>query len=130
MKKLLTLLLIAASANTFAQKLDSLTIEKIMRDPKWIGVSPSEIRWSDDSKKVYFEWNPAGDYRGDTYSITTNNIIPQKISLEEKRGLPGYFGSWNKKHTLKVYVKSGNLFLEDGKTGKTTQLTNTTSMYG
>jgi dipeptidyl aminopeptidase/acylaminoacyl peptidase len=126
MKKLLTLFLIAAAANTFAQTPDTLTIEKIMRDPKWIGVSPSNIRWSDDSKKVYFEWNPQSEYRGSVYSITANNTIPQKVGMEEQRNFPGYSGAWNKKHTERVYVKSGNIFLEDVKTGKTTQLTNTT----
>lgn len=126
MKKLLVLFLIAAAAKTFAQTPDTLSIEKIMRDPKWIGVSPSNIRWSDDSKKVYFEWNPQSEYRGSTYSITTSSIIPQKVGTEEQRGFPGYSGAWNKKHTERVYVKSGNIFLEDVKTGKTVQLTNTT----
>jgi dipeptidyl aminopeptidase/acylaminoacyl peptidase len=126
MKKLLIFLLIITSANTFAQKLDSLTIEKIMRDPKWICTSPSQIRWGDDSKKVYFDWNPKGEYRGDTYSITINNTTPQIVSLDERRAMPGYGGSWNKKHTLKVYAKGGNVFLENIKSGKTQQLTNTT----
>ena len=30
----------------------ALTIEKIMRDPKWIGIAPSNIYWSENSKKV------------------------------------------------------------------------------
>jgi len=54
MKKLYALLLIAFSTGTFAQKLETLTVEKIMRDPKWMGVSPSNIHWSVDSKKVSF----------------------------------------------------------------------------
>jgi dipeptidyl aminopeptidase/acylaminoacyl peptidase len=126
MKRILTLFLIAVSAPAFAQKLDTLSIEKIMRDPKWIGVSPSNIRWSDNSKKVYFECNPQSEYRGCTYSITTNNTTPQKVSIQERRSFPGYFGTWNRKHTQRVYVKNGNIFLEDVKSGKTTQLTNTT----
>ncbi|UCC44383.1 MAG: hypothetical protein JSU65_00175, partial [Candidatus Zixiibacteriota bacterium] len=35
-----------------------LTVEKIMRDPKWIGESPDWISWSEDSKSIYFWWNP------------------------------------------------------------------------
>ena len=35
-----------------------LTVEQIMRDPKWIGTSPSEIFWSYDSKAINFRWNP------------------------------------------------------------------------
>ena len=63
MKKLFTLFLIVVGTHAFAQKLDTLTIEKIMRDPKWIGVSPSDIKWSDDGKKIYFKWNPENTFR-------------------------------------------------------------------
>ncbi len=125
MKKLLTLLFVAACANTFAQKPDTLSVEKIMSDTKWIGVMPSHISWSDDSKKVYFELSPDHQERGEHFSITTGNTSPQKVSVDERRDLPGN-GAWNKKHTLKVYAKGGDIFLDDAKTGKIQQLTNTT----
>src|ERR1700761_7042736 len=125
MKKILTLLFVAACANTFAQKTDTLSIEKIMSDTKWIGVMPSHVSWSDDSKKIYFELSPDHQERGEHLSITTTNLIPQKVSVDERRDIPGY-GTWNKKHTLKVYAKGGDIFLDDAKTGKIQQLTNTT----
>ncbi len=125
MKKLITLLLIANTAGAFAQKLDTLTIEKIMRDPKWIGISPSNIRWSDDSKKIYFKWNPGHDEVDALYAITTGNNTPQKVSIAEQRGLTAPDGEWNKSHTQKVFEKNGDLFLADIKSGKVTQLTNT-----
>jgi len=81
MKRTFTLLLIAASVNSFAQKLDKLTVEKIMRDPKWIGTSPSNIHWSDDSKKLYFDWNPKGADNDSLYSITPGNTNPATVSL-------------------------------------------------
>ncbi|MGN8068389.1 prolyl oligopeptidase family serine peptidase [Mucilaginibacter sp. 22184] len=124
MKKLITLLLIANTAGVFAQKLDTLTVEKIMRDPKWIGTSPSNIRWSDDSKKIYFKWNPGHDDADALYAITTGTISPQKVSIAEQRGLTAD-GEWNKGHTQKVFEKNGDLFIADIKTGKVTQLTNT-----
>jgi len=124
MKKLITLLLIANTAGVFAQKLDTLTVEKIMRDPKWIGTSPSNIRWSDDSKKIYFKWNPGHDDADALYAITTGTISPQKVSIAEQRGLTAD-GEWNKGHTQKAFEKNGDLFIADIKTGKVTQLTNT-----
>jgi dipeptidyl aminopeptidase/acylaminoacyl peptidase len=124
MKKLITLLLIVNTVAAFAQKLDTLTVEKIMRDPKWIGISPSNIRWSDDSKKIYFKWNPGHDEADALYAIATGNTSPQKVSMAEQRGLTGD-GEWNKNHTQKVFEKNGDVFLADIKTGKVTQLTNT-----
>jgi dipeptidyl aminopeptidase/acylaminoacyl peptidase len=125
MKKTFTLLLIAACTNTFAQKLDSLTIEKIMRDPKWIGVAPSNIHWDDDSKKIYFNWNPQNDYKDVLYTISTYNTDPEKVTSEEKRDIVPDNGKWNKSHTKKVYVKGGDIFLENVKSGKISQLTGT-----
>jgi dipeptidyl aminopeptidase/acylaminoacyl peptidase len=130
MKKLLTLLLLAACANTFAQKLDNLTVEKIMRDPKWIGVAPSAIHWSYDSKKVYFNWNPKSEYRSSLYSITTDNNPPQLVGINEHKGMVPGNGTWNKAHTLKVYEKNGDIFLKEIVSGKSTQLTNTTDREG
>jgi dipeptidyl aminopeptidase/acylaminoacyl peptidase len=124
MKKIFTLLLIANTTGAFAQKLDTLTIEKIMRDPKWIGVSPSNIRWSDDSKKILFSWNPDKTGTDELFSVTPLNTHPEKVSTADKRTLPEN-GSWNKKHSQKVFEKNGDLYLEDIKQGKTAQLTHT-----
>ena len=35
-----------------------LTVEKIMRDPQWIGTSPDNVFWGADNQTVYFSWNP------------------------------------------------------------------------
>src|SRR5882757_2823867 len=126
MKKLITLILLACCSAAFAQKLETLTVEKIMRDPKWIGVAPSNIRWSDDSKSIYFNWNPKGADRDELFAITPANINPVKVSIDEQKALAPQFGIWNKKHTLKLYEKNGDIYLSDPKMGKVQQLTSTT----
>src|SRR5437867_8580734 len=35
------------------QKLEKLTVEKIMRDPKWMGTSPSRVSWRPDGQYLY-----------------------------------------------------------------------------
>jgi dipeptidyl aminopeptidase/acylaminoacyl peptidase len=126
MKRTLTLLLLAACTNTFAQKLDTLSIEKIMRDPKWIQIGPSAIHWSNDSKKLYYKLTPEHSQHGDMYSVTPGNTSPQLVGIDDQRELAANGGTWNKKHTLKTYAKNGDIFLEDIKSGKTRQLTSTT----
>ncbi|WP_428328190.1 prolyl oligopeptidase family serine peptidase [Mucilaginibacter sp.] len=126
MKKIFTLLLLHICTGAFAQKLETLSIEKIMRDPKWIGVSPSNIHWSDDSKKIYFSWNPNNTERDELFAISPNNLKPVKVSIDEQRAFIPENGDWNKKHTEKVFEKNGDIWLSDPKTGKLQQLTSTT----
>ncbi|WP_448701680.1 alpha/beta fold hydrolase [Mucilaginibacter sp. AW1-3] len=125
MKRIFTFFLFAACTPALAQTLGPLTIEKIMRDPKWIGVSPTNVNWSDDGKKIYFNWKPDTAGRDVLYSVTPTNLKPEKVSLDERKNMRPNSGSWNAKHTIKVYEKNGDLFLLDAKTGISTQLTKT-----
>jgi len=77
MKKILWLILICPAA--WAQLLAPLTVEKIMRDPKWIGVAPSNVSWAEDGKQVYFSWNPDRNSGDSLYSISVTNRTPQKV---------------------------------------------------
>jgi Tol biopolymer transport system component len=127
MKKRFTLLFLCFGFAASAQKLEVLTVEKIMRDPKWMGVSPDNIRWSDDSKKIYFTWNPDKTERDELFYISPNNIKPQKATLTQRRDLVPDNGKWNKKRTLKTFEKNGDIYLLEVASGKTVQLTNTTN---
>ncbi|GGH22292.1 S9 family peptidase [Mucilaginibacter phyllosphaerae] len=126
MKKRFTLLFLCFGFAASAQKLEVLTVEKIMRHPKWIGVSPSNIRWSDDSKKIYFNWNPDKAERDELFYISPNNTKPQKAGLAERRDMVPEGGKWNKARTLKTYEDDGDIYLWQANTGKVVQLTHTT----
>jgi len=114
-------LLITLSASA---QLTELTVEKIMRDPKWIGTSPSNIRWSHDSKTIYFNWNPENAPGDSLYKITLQNRTPQKVSKAERMSLPGS-GTYNNAYTKMVYEKNGDLYLLDVASGKSTTITHT-----
>ena len=122
MKKLILLALISASLQ--AQQLTPLTVEKIMRDPKWIGVAPSNFFWGEDSKRIYFLWNPEKFPADSLYSVSLANTTPAKVSPPLRRQLPSVFGAYNATHTKKVFERNGDIFLLDLASGKTTQLTN------
>lgn len=108
-----------------AQSVGELTVEKIMRDPKWIGTAPTGINWSADGKTIYFNWNPDQAPADSLYKITLQNRVPQKVSKKERLSLPSSFGTYNKSFSKMVYEKNGDLFLLDIPSGKVTQLTNT-----
>lgn len=108
-----------------AQSLGELTVEKIMRDPKWIGTAPSGINWSADSKTVYFNWNPEKAPADSLYKITLQSRTPQKVSKKERLSLPATFGTYNRSFTRMLYERNGDLFLLDVLSAKITQITNT-----
>ncbi len=110
-----------------AQSLDELTVEKIMRHPKWIGIAPNHVFWSPDSKTVNFYWNPEGAPSDSLYSFTIHNPVPHKATLDERRNLPSRYGRYNKAYTKMTYEKNGDVFLYDVPTGKISQITNTIS---
>jgi hypothetical protein len=97
MKKLFTPILLLVFAGASGTKTGNADIEKIMRDPKWMGVSPSNIRWSDDSRNIYFNWNPKSEERDGLFSITPTNLKPREVTTDEQRDMPPENGSWNKK---------------------------------
>ncbi len=123
MKKVLFLLFIIPSA--IAQQLAPLTVEKIMRDPKWMGVAPSNLNWGEDSKQIYFNWNPENNSGDSLYVISLADKTPQKVSASVRRSLPAFTGSYNKSLTKKLYEKNGDLFILEIPTGRITQITNT-----
>jgi dipeptidyl aminopeptidase/acylaminoacyl peptidase len=123
MKKLLLFLFIGPVA--FAQTLAPLTVEKIMRDPKWMGVAPSNLSWSEDSKQIYFQWNPENNPGDSLYVVSLTNHAPQKVNASIRRSLPNTSRVYNKTFTKKLYDKNGDLFLHDLVSNKTTQITNT-----
>jgi dipeptidyl aminopeptidase/acylaminoacyl peptidase len=96
-----------------------------MRDPKWIGVSPSSIYWSEDSKQVYFNWNPQRNPGDSLYVISLTNKTPQAVAPETRKKLAAAAGEYNKSRSKKVYEKNGDLYLLDIPTGKASQITNT-----
>ncbi len=139
MRKLFTLtVLVLFSTLVHAQ----LTVEKIMEDPaKWIGTAPSNISWSEDSKTIYFNWNPEQNRADSLYKITLADRTPQKVSLAEKDALAlggfGGFGfgggrsqTYSKDFSKKLYLKNGNIFLQDTQTLAEKQLTHTLDRKG
>ncbi len=105
---------------------DTLTIEKIMRDPKWIGSSPSNPRWSADGKRIYFQWNPDNAPADSLYTYDVKQTAITKVMpfVKNELVLAGDL-VYNSTRTQYVYAKDGDIFWVDNKTGKTVQVTKT-----
>lgn len=107
---------------------EQLTVEKIMRDPKWIGSSPENPRWSPDSKTLYFLWNPENAKEDSLYAVTLKNFTPVKVPKAERMNLPTGSVTFNRSGNKIVFEKHGDIYYHDLSTGKTLQVTNTTAL--
>jgi hypothetical protein len=89
-----------------------LTVEKIMHDPKWIGTSPSDIFWSPDGDKLYFEWNPEKATSDSLYFITLKDHHPQKVDPSEREWAQAKRqGVWNNDRSRLAFTKGQTLYL-------------------
>jgi dipeptidyl aminopeptidase/acylaminoacyl peptidase len=102
-----------------------LTVDTIMRDPKWMGTSPSSVFWSEDGENVYFNWRQKGDEDDSLYVVGAKGGTPRRVPLDERKKLPSRYGTYNKDKTRKLYTKDGDIFLYDIRRKKETRLTNT-----
>jgi dipeptidyl aminopeptidase/acylaminoacyl peptidase len=121
----LTLMLLLAATGAQAQQTVPLTVEKIMRDQKWIGIPPSNYRWSDDSKSIYFDWNPENKPKSAVYRVgVSNNKIIKSADSTADQGL-GPTLIYNRTGALALAEKDGDIFLLKVKRNTSVRLTNT-----
>ena len=130
LKKILLIFTITCPTIIFSQQtLAPLTVEKIMRDPKWMGTSPSNPYWSEDGKYLFFNWNPEKAVSDSLYYITLNNHHPVKTTATFRNSV-GRSGAveFNAARTMMVYSDAGDIFLVDMKTGNKKKIIQTAEL--
>jgi dipeptidyl aminopeptidase/acylaminoacyl peptidase len=107
-----------------------LTIDNIMRGPGLVGYEPTAVRWSPDSKKVYFNWKRADEPRnGETsvYVVNADGTGLRKLSEDEAaQQAPPTGGDLSDDKKWVVYADGGDIFLYNVQAGERRQLTKTT----
>lgn len=109
-----------------ANQLGPLTVEKIMRDPKWMGVAPTNFRWASNSQVLTFNWNPANKDNDDLYMVSVKDLKPVETNLKAVEGFfsaPNY--SYNNDRSLAVFEKGGDIYLLRVNSKEEIRLTNT-----
>ncbi len=123
MKKILLIFL--TNFLIFTSSAQQLTVEQIMQDPKiTVGALPSNITWSEDSKTIYFNWNPDKNKADSLYGASFVDKKTFKVSPQVRRTLPSQ-GNYSTDFSKKVYSKNGDLFLMECRSMVVRQLTNT-----
>ena len=107
---------------SLAQAQTPLSVDYIMRDPKWMGTFPAAHFWSSDSKQIYFNYNPEKNPTDSLYKIEpAAGAKPMKVSVQEERTLKKE-AIYSADENLKLYKKGNQVLLEDLKKRKTTTL--------
>ena len=121
---LLFALIIMTSLNAQGQtNLTTLTVEKIMSDPKWIGTSPSQLQWNASSDTLFFLWNPTKEDSDSLYYITPDNKTPRPYGLNNRNQNFNNNKIYNATRTAFVTEINGDIYHTSR--GITKRITNT-----
>jgi len=107
-----------------------LTIESIMRGPEHVGIAPSGIQWSTDSKWVFFRWSAGGGAWHDSpelYRVPASGGAPEKVSdeLADSVNLFTASGDLSSDGKLRVASIDGDLYLIETEPFRARRLTET-----
>lgn len=125
MRKLLLIgLLSLVQVILYAQS--TLSVEYIMRDPKWMGYFPSDIRWSDDSQTIYFQYNPEENPSDSLYQIQLSKPNEfAKVDWREERSMRRNQANYNSDKSKRLYVMPNDrIFLESLPNGDKKEILN------
>jgi dipeptidyl aminopeptidase/acylaminoacyl peptidase len=106
----------------------ALTIDNIMRGPNLVGTAPSQVRWSPDNSKIYFQWKQASDpvaAPADPYVVNRDGSGLRKLSDEEARLTPPAGLDTSEDRAWSVFSQDGDIVLLENATGKRRQITKT-----
>ena len=93
-----------------------LSVQSIMRGPLLVGRSPDEVRFSEDSRYVYYRWREpeAADTTTALYRVPVAGGTPQRIAdTTALRIAPAENGRWAANGSRRVAVRNGDVYVAD-----------------
>jgi dipeptidyl aminopeptidase/acylaminoacyl peptidase len=101
-----------------------LTLEQAMADPDWIGPPVEQAFWSADSKAAYYRVKRTGSPLRDLHRVdiaTGRDVVVAASDLATADGA----GVRARTEPVVAFVREGDVFLRDLRTGALTQVTST-----
>src|SRR3954465_226889 len=134
MRKLFLVLipLLAASPTTAQQSAPfDFSIKNIMRGPELYGRQPDNVRWSADSKWIYFRWlEPGTDWREQPKQFRVRAVPgskPERVSIQQVDSAGPRFARSDRSHNGRYAAVefNGDIYINDLTAGTTRRLTQT-----
>lgn len=107
----------------------TITLEKIMSDPDWLGRSPESWYWGDDSETIFYKQKRVGNPLRD---LLQKNLATQGngdlVKLAQMHVVADSNAVLNSAGTHEAYTFEGNVFVKELATQKVQQLTYTSAV--
>ncbi|MEO0652807.1 MAG: hypothetical protein AAFZ65_19190, partial [Planctomycetota bacterium] len=105
----------------------AITLERIMSDPEWVARSPESPYWSQDSQRVYFRRERAGedDDERALYELSLASGTLREVPEDELGSVSIDGGVLDAERARRLFSRHGDLFLQDLATFEVRQLTRT-----
>jgi dipeptidyl aminopeptidase/acylaminoacyl peptidase len=112
---------VPAAAQSAAAGFD-LSIRNIMRGHELVGRSPSEVRFSDDGRRVYFRWRDpaAADTLTATWRVAVEGGAPERLAdtLADRAAPVAGSGGWSADRRRRAFARLGDVYLWDRDAGE------------
>jgi dipeptidyl aminopeptidase/acylaminoacyl peptidase len=108
----------------------ALTVDSIMRGPELVGHPPTALRWSGDSKELFFEWRTPGEDEAATWVVHRSGGEPRRLTDEERKLAPGADCRWDEARRRCLFAADGDIVLVDTVARTRRQVTRTTAAEG
>ncbi|MFQ5637658.1 MAG: prolyl oligopeptidase family serine peptidase [bacterium] len=128
LKRFIVITFLFSAISVSAQSQITLDVATIMQDPKtWVGSPPNRPFWSENSKWIYFYWNPKAADSDSLYKISVNGGDAMKLSRAERLRVPPVRGVYSRDYRYKLFTRSGDVFVYDKNSDSIVQITNTSA---
>ena len=131
MRRFLLAILVAAPLGAQQPSSFDFSIRNIMRGPELYGRPPADIRWSADSRWIYFNWvEPGSDWRETPKRYRVRAVPgskPERVSPAQfdSVGALATTGDFSSNRRFQAVEFNGDLYLTDMQRGTTRRLTET-----
>jgi len=122
----LSLLLLAALGGAAHAAPTPITIEQAMADPDWIGPPVESAWWSWNSQQVEYQLKRTGSPVRDTFRQPINGGTATQVADDQRGSLDVDAPVYDSARQRSVFVRNGDVFLRDLRSGALTQLTRST----
>ncbi|MFN8058710.1 MAG: prolyl oligopeptidase family serine peptidase [Vicinamibacterales bacterium] len=91
----------------------ALTVDSIMRGPELVGYPPTDLRWSGDSSRLYFEWRLGADLETSTWVVDAAGGTPARLSDADRKAAQPVDAVWDEERRRALAVQDGDIVLID-----------------